>query len=258
MLEMPAGIFDMVWTDPPFNIKYTYDVYEDDREAEDYLAWCESWLSQIHRVLAADGTFWLAIGPRFVSELDVLCKRLGFHKRAQINWYVTFGVACVNNFALSNTYLLYYTKSRKDFHFDRDACRVPSARQLIYNDKRANAKGKLPDDTWILRPQDVPNGFRADETTWHCPRVAGTFKSRHDVPTHFPEQVVARCVRICAAPGDLILDPMAGSGTTPAVCKKLGFGYTAIELSEDYAAKMARRLDGITEGDPLDGPKIQD
>ena len=43
--------------------------------------------------------------------------------------------------------------------------RVPSARQLVYADSRADSRGRLPDDTWILRPQDLPDGFRPEEDT---------------------------------------------------------------------------------------------
>ena len=47
-------------------------------------------------------------------------------------------------------------KDAKKFTFNADQIRVPSARQLVYGDKRANSKGRLPDDTWVLRPQDLP------------------------------------------------------------------------------------------------------
>jgi site-specific DNA-methyltransferase (adenine-specific) len=256
--QFPRGVYDTVFVDPPFNIGYAYDDYDDDRPRAEYLEWCAEWLDLCHSKLKPQGTLWLAMGPRFYPEVDAVAKSIGFHRRSTVIWHYTFGVANTKNFSLGYTNLAYYTKHKAKFHFDADICRVPSARQLVYNDRRANPKGKLPDDVWFYRPQDLPGGLPADGDVWHAPRVAGTFKSRQAVANHMPEQVVARCLRTTTPAGGLVLDPMAGSGTTPAVCRKLGFRYTAIELSEDYAAKMVARVGAAGAGDPLDGPAIQD
>jgi DNA modification methylase len=255
--KFPAMIYDTVFVDPPFNIGYAYDEYDDDRPSTEYLAWCGTWLDLCRNVLKPDGTLWLAIGQKYYPDVDVIARTAGFHRRSCVIWHYTFGVNNKKNFSLGYTNLVYYTRHREKFHFDIDICRVPSARQLVYGDKRANPKGKLPDDVWFYRPQDLPEGLPATGDVWHCPRVAGTFRSRQDVPTHMPEQVVARCLKIVTPSGGAVLDPMAGSGTTLAVCRKLGFRCTAIELSEDYAAKMERRVQNIKEGDVLDGPDIQ-
>jgi DNA modification methylase len=258
MPRMAAGTVQTAFVDPPFNIGYEYDSYDDDRKTADYLAWCGRWIGEVHRILAEDGTFWLAIGPRSYPDLDVLARRIGFYRRATVVWHYTFGTANVRNFSLSYTNLAYYTRHRTKFPFDSDICRVPSARQVVYNDRRANPKGKLPDDVWFYRPQDLPEGLPADGDVWHCPRVAGTFGSRQDVPNHMPEQVVARCLKITTPPGGHVLDPMAGSFTTPVVCKKLGFCYTAIELSPNYSAKGEARLARAELGEPIAGPNIQE
>ena len=113
---------------------------------------------------------------------------------------------------------------------------MPSARQLVYADRRANPTGRLPDDTWILRPQDLPEGFQPDEDTWYFPRVCGTFKERagwHGC--QMPEQLLGRIIRACSNEGELVLDPFAGSGTTLAVAKKLGRRFLGFELSPQYA-----------------------
>ena len=78
--------------------------------------------------------------------------------------------------------------------------------------------GRLPDDTWILRPQDLPDGFTPDEDTWYFPRVAGTFKERAGFHgCQMPEQLLGRIIRVCSNPGELVLDPFGGSGTTLVV-----------------------------------------
>jgi site-specific DNA-methyltransferase (adenine-specific) len=131
---------------------------------------------------------------------------------------------------------------------------VPSARQLVYGDSRANPTGRLPDDTWILRPQDLPEGFRPDENTWYFPRVCGTFKERagwHGC--QMPEQLLGRIIRACSREGELVLDPFAGSGTTLTVAKKLGRKFLGFELSQEYSQRIEERLAQIKPGDPLDG-----
>ncbi len=61
-----------------------------------------------------------------------------------------------------------------------------------------------------------------------------------------PEGVLERIVRVSSNPGDLVLDPFAGSGTTLAVAKRLGRRYLGTELSEKYADQVRHRLEGVT------------
>jgi site-specific DNA-methyltransferase (adenine-specific) len=214
-------------------------------------------MEQIHRVLSPNGTFWLAIGDEFAAELKLIAQcDAGFHSRSWVIWYYTFGVNCKNGFSRSHTHLFHFIKNPKDFVFNADDpnARVPSARQLVYADKRANPKGRLPDNTWILRPQDIPDGFQPDDDTWYYPRVAGTFKEREGFHgCQMPEQLLARIVRLCSNEGDAVLDPFAGSGTSLAVAKKLGRSYLGYDLSKEYVAHVKKRLKNAEVGDELDG-----
>jgi DNA modification methylase len=255
LARMPTGTASLAFADPPFNIGYAYDAYDDRRTADEYLAWSRRWIAEITRVLKADGTFWLAIGDEYAAELKVLATReLGLTCRSWVVWYYTFGVNCRQKFSRSHAHLFHFVKDAEKFTFNVDAIRVPSARELVYGDKRANAAGRLPDDTWILRPQDLPEGFEADSDTWYFPRVCGTFKERSGWHgCQMPEQLLGRIIRACSNEGDLVLDPFGGSGTTLAVAKKLGRSFLGLELSEQYAARIKERLAGIEVGDPLDG-----
>jgi DNA modification methylase len=255
LARMPDASVHLTFADPPFNIGYDYDSYHDRLDADDYLAWSKRWMGEVSRVLAADGTFWLAIGDEYAAELKVIATReLGFVCRSWVVWYYTFGVNCRQKFSRSHAHLFHFVKDPATFTFNTDAIRVPSARELVYGDKRACPTGRLPDDTWILRPQDLPEGFVADGDTWYFPRVCGTFKERSGWHgCQMPEQLLGRIIRASSHPGDVVLDPFGGSGTTLAVAKKLGRRFLGLELSEQYAKRIDARLSAIAPGDPLDG-----
>lgn len=258
MKRLDDGVVDLAFADPPFNIGYDYDVYRDKLESKRYLHWSRDWTAEVARVLKPDGTFWLAIGDEYAAELKVMLQEEhGLVCRSWVVWYYTFGVHCTNKFSRSHAHLFYMVKDPEKFTFNADdpAIRVPSARQLVYADKRANPKGRLPDDTWILRPQDLPDGFAADSDTWYFSRVCGTFSERagwHGC--QMPEQLLGRIIRACSREGDLVLDPFAGSGTTLAVAKKLNRRFIGFEISPEYTERVTKRLAGIKPGDPLEGP----
>ncbi|WP_417849684.1 DNA-methyltransferase [Thalassoglobus sp.] len=289
MAKLPAGSIDLAFADPPFNIGYEYDVYNDKLGREKYLEWSREWIADVYEALKPDGTFWLAIGDEYAAELKILSQEVGFHTRSWVVWYYTFGVNCKYKFTRSHAHLFYFVKDADNFTFRSEDLenRIPSARELVYNDKRANPKGRLPDDTWMirpadvvgeiiaddgtwspeeikpvpddkrtwtLRPQDLETCFQADENTWYFPRVAGTFKERQGFHgCQMPEQLLGRIIRSCSNEGDTVLDPFSGSATTLAVAKKLNRKFLGFELSEDYVDYGRQRLEEIRVGDRLNG-----
>lgn len=211
MNHIDTEVVDLVFADPPFNIGYEYDVYDDKRSYNEYLSFSEEWMAQAYRILKPNGTFWLAIGDEFAAELKIKARSIGFHCRSWCFWYYTFGVNCKNKFTRSHTHLFHFVKNKNDFTFNADAIKVPSARQLVYKDKRAKAGGRLPDDTWILRPQDADMDSRPEDTAWHFPRVAGTFKERQGFHgCQMPEALMERIIKVSSNPGELVLDPFSG------------------------------------------------
>jgi DNA modification methylase len=256
MSQIPEGSIDLAFADPPFNIGYKYDVYEDRMKAEEYLEWSKKWGAALVRTLKPDGTFWLAIGDDFAAELKLMFQReLGLVCRSWVIWYYTFGINCKYKFSRSHTHLFHFVKDRKKFTFNTEEIRVPSARQLVYGDLRADSRGRLPDDTWILRPQDAPGSFTPEEDTWHVPRVCGTFKERagwHGC--QMPEKVLQRVIVACSNPGETVLDPFGGSGTTLIVAKKLDRRFIGFELSKGYAKRVQTRLASTHVGDPINDP----
>lgn len=243
--RLPEGSVDLAFADPPFNIGYEYDVYQDRRGKGEYLAWTDRWLAGVRRALKPTGSIWVAIGDEYAAEVKVRLDALGLTMRNWVVWHYTFGVNCTKKFNRSHAHIFYYVADPKDFHFAPDPVRVPSARQTTYADRRANPVGKLPDDTWVLRPQEAVHHFRPDSDTWYVPRVCGTFHERTTHPCQMPEALLERIVKVASAEGDLVLDPFAGSGTTLAVAKRLRRNYLGCELSEEYVDGIRARLAAV-------------
>ena len=142
--NFPDRSVQLAFADPPFNIGYEYDRYHDNRPPEEYLAWSRDWMAAVRRVLKSNGAFWLAIGDEYAAELKVIATRdLGFYCRSWVVWYYTFGVHCESKFTRSHAHLFHFVVDPSTFIFNAAAVRVPSARQLVYADKRANPKGRL-------------------------------------------------------------------------------------------------------------------
>jgi site-specific DNA-methyltransferase (adenine-specific) len=265
----PEGWVDLCFADPPFNIGYLYHGYDDQKDVDEYLDFSEKWMRAVYRALKPTGSFYLAIGDEFAADLAVIARRkIGFHMRNWIIWHYTFGQQTKKMFAKSHTHILYFTKQKPEageerFTFNADAVRVASARQTTYGDKRANSKGKLPDDTWFLRPQEAaPHAyFEPGGSVWNESRVCGTFKEREGWHgCQMPIGILNRIIKASSNPGDVVLDPFNGSGTTVVSAALLGRKYVGIDQSEEYVGYARKRLAHALEHAKANGvdPKITD
>jgi len=226
-----APFADLIFADPPFNIGYQYDKYKDEVKSEKYIAWTRDWMAACLNVLKPTGSFYIAIGDDYAAHVRIIGDELGLNLRNWIIWHYTFGQQTKMKFARAHTHLFYFTMDSKDFVFNDYAVRVPSDRRLTYNDKRANPRGKLPDDVW--------NQYS---------RVCGTFKERRGWhPCQMPELLLGRIVAVSSNVGDLVLDPFSGSGTTAVVACRLGRKYAGIDVSEDYVANSIERIGELKE-----------
>jgi DNA modification methylase len=247
---------DLAFADPPYNIGYSYDLYKDNLDDQAYLTWTERWLRAVHGLLKPTGALWVAIGDEYVAEMKVIAEKQGLYLRNWVIWYYTFGVHCTHKFSRSHTHLLYFVKDPKNFTFNDGVVRVRSARQLVYNDGRADPRGRVPDNTWILRPQDALGAFGPDHDTWYFARVAGTFKERAGFHScQMPERLLERIIRCCSGPDDVVLDPFAGSGSTLIVAKKLARRWMGVEVSPEYVRHANARIAAVRVGDAVEGPE---
>jgi site-specific DNA-methyltransferase (adenine-specific) len=229
----PEGKIDLAFADPPFNIGYVYDKYHDDRPDSEYVEWTRNWMAAVKRVLKPTGSFYIAIGDEFAADIRMIGRDLGLSLRNWIIWRYTFGQNMRTKFSRAHTHIFYFTKHPKQFTFNDHLLRFPSARHTEYQDLRASEQGRLPDDVW-------------DE----FPRVCGTFKERAGFHgCQMPEALLMRIVQASSNPGDLVLDPFVGSGTTAVAAQRLGRKYLGIDLSEEYVQHVQNRLEQAKQSD---------
>ena len=150
LAKIDAGSVDLAFADPPFNIGYEYDEYRDKVGEKKYAEWTCKWMQGCVDVLKPDGSFYVAIGDEFAAQVRLIGRDLGLHLRNWIVWYYTFGQSTTRKFGRSHTHIFYFVRDSREFYFDDKSIRVLSDRQKEYNDRRANAAGKVPDDVWSI------------------------------------------------------------------------------------------------------------
>ena len=181
-----------------------------------------------YEALAEDGSLWLMINDEYAADLLLVARDdIGLHFRSWVKWYETFGVNCSNNFNRTSRHIFYFVVDPKRFVFNETAALRPSDRQEKYGDTRAQSSGKILDDVWQI------------------PRLTGTAKERiPDVPTQLPLELVSRIVQISSEPGDLVVDPFNGSGTTGVAAIRGKRKYIGIDASEKFIDIADKRLRG--------------
>jgi site-specific DNA-methyltransferase (adenine-specific) len=226
LASLPRESVDLVVADPPYNIGFDYGYGSKADRRDDYDLWCQRWIGWCYRVLKPHGSIWIISGQEHGADIDIAMRNSGLTIRNRITWHETFGVYCHNKFGRTSRPIYYAVKDAKHFTFNKQAVTVPSARQEKYGDKRAAPGGKIMGDVWQVN------------------RVCGTFSERvKGVPTQLPSELVERIILVSSNPGDAVLDPFAGSGTTLAVAKRLGREASGIELNPEYAEIATGRVE---------------
>jgi DNA modification methylase len=226
-LNVEPRSVQLIFLDPPYNQGEDYgDGPEADGLADEiYLGQMRTCLERCAKLLAPDGSVWTVISWAYGPYFHIMQKDLRLTWRDTITWYETFGVNCTKKFNRCSRAILYFVKDPENFVFNAEAVNRPSDRQEKYGDKRANPYGKLWDNVWEI------------------PRVTGTCKERvPGFPTQLPLALLRPIIGCATDPGDLVVDPFCGSGTTGAACIELGRRFIGIEKSEQFASAARARL----------------
>ncbi len=240
--------------DPPYNQGAVYDAYDDHKTYDEYMNWAKEWLTTAYEDVHKYGSMWIFIPDDWVSEIDMFCRHeLGLYKRRHVIWAFTFGQKAQQNFTRSHCHILYLTKTKSKYTFNVDAVKVPSARQLVYKDKRAVAGGKPPDDTWMLLKDQLEPYMTSDKDTWLESRVCGTYKEREKhTPNQIPLPLMKRIILTCSDPGDWVVDPFAGSGTSGVACALHDRNWAGYDISKTCVKQSMRRINEARKSRGLD------
>ncbi len=240
MRTLPPEVVALTVTSPPYNIGKEY---EKPLELDAYFDWCKKWISEIYRLTATHGAFWLNLGyvskPHVARAIPIpylLWNRVPFYLIQEIVWHYGAGVAARNGFSPRNEKFLWYVKDEANYTFNLDDVRDP---EVKYPNQKKN--GKLKCNPLGKNPSDV----------WLCPKVtSGTDRAspeRTEHPAQFPVAVIERIIKACSNRSDLVLDPFMGSATTALVAIQLGRPVIGFELSARYFHIATERLESYFE-----------
>lgn len=240
MRKLAKESINLTVTSPPYNIGKEY---EEILPLDEYLNWCEEWISEIYRVTEPDGAFWLNLGYLSIADRAkaipipyLLWDRIPFFLIQEVIWHYTAGVAGRKFLSPRNEKFLWYVKDQDNYTFNLDEIRDPNVK---YPNQKKN--GKLKVNPLGKNPTDV----------WKFPKVtSGRNRSsaeRTDHPAQFPEAVIERIIEGCSNQGDLILDPFMGSGTTAKVALSLDRSVVGFEIKSGYCDIAKERIETYLE-----------
>lgn len=222
---------DTVFADPPFNLGKAYGSYVNDRKSENqYLEWCQHWISECIRILKPGGSFFLYNLPRWNISLGEYVLQRGLKFRDWIAVSIKLGLPIPGRLYPAHYSLLYFSKGKpKTFRNIRTpikTCRHCARELKDYGGHRdaMNPKGVNLTDVW----DDIP------------PVRHRKFKSERRQANQLSTKLLNRVVQISTRPEDIVLDPFGGSGTTFDVCERLGRHWIGIEIGS--CAAIVERL----------------
>ncbi|NJR40266.1 MAG: site-specific DNA-methyltransferase [Leptolyngbyaceae cyanobacterium CSU_1_4] len=234
---------DLIFADPPYNLnKAEWDSFE---SQEAYIAWSLQWIAQAARILKPTGSLYLCGFSEILADLKHPASQY-FKGCRWLIWHYKNKANLGNDWGRSHESILHFRKSAA-VKLNLDDVRIPygthtlkypshpQADSSLYSNGK-DGKGKKR-DRWLPHPKgakpkdviDIPttcNGM--GETTPH--------------PTQKPEELVRKFVLASSQPGDLVIDPFSGSGTTVVVAEQLGRRWMGCDLNAEYHQWAIARL----------------
>lgn len=235
LATLPDGEVKLVVTSPPYNLGKPY---ERKLRMDDYVAQQEQVIRECVRVLHDEGSLCWQVG-NYVSNGEIIpldmvlypiFRDLGLRMRNRIVWRFGHGLHATKRFSGRYEVVLWFTKSNR-YTFNLDAVRVPQkypSKRHFKGPKRGqlsgNPLGKNPSDVW-----DIPN-VKANHVE----------KTLH--PCQFPVELIERLVLAMTNPGDWVLDPFMGVGSTAIAALMHGRRAIGAETEREYVEVARKRL----------------
>jgi len=232
MRQIPDDSVDVTFADPPFNLKKSYEQYEDEKETREYLDWCKQWLSEMVRITKPTGSIFVHNIPKWLTYYSCYLNEIAYFK----HWVAWDAMgAPLGKTILPNHYgILWYVKSQKFKFYDIRAphryCRECNALLKDYGGKKylIHPFGTLVSDVWT----DI---YRIRHS-----------KRRDEHPCQLPVHLLERLILMTTDAGDTVLDPFIGTGTTAIAAKRLGRKYIGIDIDDKYVAISREKLEDVT------------
>jgi len=237
---------DLMVADPPYNLTKSFNGSKfAERSSDEYERWMRSWITVAAQVLKPTASLYICSEWRSSSSVQRVVEQF-FTIRNRITWEREKGRGALANWKNCHEDIWFCTVS-DEYHFDVEA--VKQRREVVapYRDQ----DGKPKD--WN---EDAEGNFRLTHPSNLWTDISVPFWSmpeNTDHPTQKPEKLIAKLILASSKPGDVVLDPFLGSGTTSVVARKLGRQYIGIEMEEEYCLIAEKRLATASIGDQIQG-----
>lgn len=230
--HIPDGTVDAVITDPPYNI----DVADWDNIPR-FLDWTKTWLTEAFQILKPGGACYLFTSQQWAAKIEGCVLGVGFIIRNRPVWVYDNGQRqATQGFSMAYEQLFYALKPGENPTFNLDAVRDG----VLWTGKR---KKRHPNGT-VTITEPHPLGRRPVDV-WEVPRLTGAIAPGHPSPK--PDRLMEIPLLASTNPGDLVVDPFAGTGTTLLVAERYGRDSIGFELNPAYCEIIRRRLAAVQQ-----------
>lgn len=226
--KYPDGVFDLVFADPPYNLKKDYKVYDDGLADQEYIDWCNKWLELCVRLTKPTGSIFILNIPKWALEH---AKHLNNFAYLQ-NWIVWDALSTPKGKIMPAHYsLLYYTKNSSGYTFNKSKM-IDHPSYCVRNTCVESRHNGLFGTSYKVELSDF----------WSDLHRIKHKKDRDDHPCQLPDKLMDRIITTFSKEGDLVFDPFAGAGTTAIRAIKNNRNYTTIEIDPSYKEITEKKL----------------
>lgn len=232
---LPGQSVDLLIADPPYNLQKTFNGYTFKKETnEGYEAWLDLWMAKLPRVLKPTASIYICGDWQSSSAIQRIGEKY-FNVKNRITWEREKGRGALRNWKNCSEDIWFFTAS-ENYFFDVDAVKMKRKVIAPYRDENKKPKDWYEENGMNFRVTH-PSNLWTDISIpfWSMPENT-------DHPTQKPEKLIAKLIMSSSKPGDLVLDPFLGSGTSSVVAKKLGRHYIGIEQDLFYCCLAEKRL----------------
>lgn len=246
--SLDSASVDLIFADPPYNIKKAdWDNFE---SQEAYIAWSLDWIVEASRVLKSTGSLYICGFSEILADLKHPASKY-FAASRWLVWHYKNKANLGSDWGRSHESILHLRKSKRQKLAEIDYVRIPyGAHTLKYPghpqaDTSAYGKGQGKRDDWMPHPM----GAKPKDVI-EVPTTCNGMNEKTPHPTQKPEEIVRKFVFAGSRPGELVLDPFSGSGTTAVVAAQLGRRFLACDLDPQYNEWAAGRLRVLPQRTP--------